>query len=123
MTNTVVASHQFKREVKPLAKKYHSLQASVNGLIAELIANPYLGTAYGNDIYKVRLADESKGSGKSGGFRVMYYHLNQTEQGIDILLMYIYDKSEVSTIKKSDAVKGLQNILKEHEREAKQSKN
>jgi len=119
MTNTVTASHQFKREVKPLAKKYHSLRSSVEDLIKDLIDNPYLGEPYGSDIYKVRVGDESKGKGKSGGFRVMYYHLNRSKGGIDILLMNIYDKSEISTIKKSEAVKMLKAILDEHEREAK----
>lgn len=119
MTNTVTVSHQFKREVKPLAKKYHSLRSSVDRLIEDLAQNPYLGTSYGNDIYKVRLANESKGTGKSGGFRVMYYHLHKSETGIDILLMNIFDKSDLSTIKKADAVKGLKSILDEYNRELK----
>lgn len=119
MNNTVSASLQFKREVKPLAKKYHSLKSSVESLVDALIKNPYLGTAYGNDIYKVRLADESKGKGKSGGFRIMYYHLNVSENGIDILLMNIYDKSEKSTIKKSEALKALKSILDEYQQQKK----
>jgi mRNA-degrading endonuclease YafQ of YafQ-DinJ toxin-antitoxin module len=43
MTNSVTASHTFKREVKPLAKKYHTLKKSVDTLIEELIEDPYLG--------------------------------------------------------------------------------
>jgi hypothetical protein len=65
-------------------------------------------------MFKVRLADESKGTGKSGGFRVLYYHLEKTENGIIILLTNIYDKSEVGTIKKHDAVKQLNDIIKEY---------
>ncbi len=111
--NNVYVSTAFKRDVKPLAKKYKTLRSSVDGLIDDLTENPYLGDAYGHDIFKVRLADESKGTGKRGGFRVMYYHLRQTETGIDILLLSIYDKSEKSTIKKADAIKLLGEILKE----------
>lgn len=66
MTNVIIASHAFKREVKPLAKKYKTLKISVDKLIEDLIKDPYLGESYGNDIYKVRLSDESKGTGKSG---------------------------------------------------------
>jgi mRNA-degrading endonuclease RelE of RelBE toxin-antitoxin system len=120
MTNIVTASHYFKRDVKPLAKKYSTLKTSVESLTEELIKNPYLGDAYGNDIYKVRLADESKGVGKSGGFRVMYYHLKKSENGIEILLMSIFDKSDKSTVKKSDAKKMLKEILLEHQKENKQ---
>jgi mRNA-degrading endonuclease RelE of RelBE toxin-antitoxin system len=117
MTNTVIVSHSFKREVKPLAKKYHTLKLSVDKLIADLILNPYLGESYGKSIYKVRLSDPSKGKGKSGGFRVMYYHLKITEDGIEILLMTIFNKSEISTLKRAEAERILKNVLLEHEKE------
>jgi len=107
MTNTVHVSPEFKRDIKPLAKKYKTLQKSVEELRDALIANPHLGVDYGAGMFKVRLADKSKGSGKSGGFRVLYYHLEKTENGITILLTNIYDKSETGTIKKQEAVKQL----------------
>jgi len=69
MTNIVLVSHAFKREAKRLLKKYVTLKTSVDGLMEDLTKNPYLGDAYGNEIYKVRLANPSKGSGKRGGFR------------------------------------------------------
>lgn len=114
MINLVEVSPEFKRDIKPLAKKYHTLRKSVEDLQKSLIENPYLGVSYGNDIFKVRLADESKGSGKSGGFRVLYYHLEKTDIGITILLTNIYDKSEIGTISKREAIKQLDNIVKEY---------
>lgn len=51
----------------------------------------------------------------------MYYHLNKREDGLEVLLMTIFSKSEKSTIKKQDAIKKLKNILIEHERESKQT--
>jgi len=117
MTNIVNVSHAFKREIKPLVKKHATLRTSIDNLIEKLSENAYLGDHYGNDIYKVRLADKSKGTGKSGGFRVMYYHLKKSDEGIEILLISIFDKSERSTIKKNDAVKKLKEILVEHNRE------
>lgn len=119
MTSSVTVSHTFKREVKPLAKKYKTLRASVDALIEDLIKNPYLGQSYGNDIYKIRLADESKGTGKSGGFRVLYYLIKRTNTGIEIILMTIFSKSERSTIKKDEASKLLKDILIEHDKEIK----
>jgi len=115
MTNSVLISNTFKRDAKPLLKKFKTLKSSIEKLIDELIKDPFSGDAYGNEIYKIRLSDPSKGGGKSGGFRVMYYHLTKTADGIEILLMFIYDKSEKSTIKKSEAIKRLKDILNEHE--------
>lgn len=115
MNNIVEVSPEFKRDIKPLAKKFHTLKKSVEELQQLLIKNPYLGDAYGNNIFKVRLADESKGSGKSGGFRVLYYHLEKRNDGILILLTNIYDKSERGTISKKDAVKQLNDIVKEYQ--------
>ncbi len=112
MSNSLLYSPEFKNNLKPLAKKYFSLKKSIKFLEEKLIENPYLGESYGEKIYKVRLSDESKGKGKSGGFRIMYYLLNETEQGTEILMLTIFDKSEVSTIKKKAAV-GLKNYILE----------
>jgi len=79
----------------------------------KLVKNPFLGESYGSNLYKIRVADESKGKGKSGGFRVLYYLAIKTEDSIDILLMTIYDKGEFDTIKKKDAELLLQKVLAE----------
>ena len=79
-----------------------------------LIEDPYLGVSYGSGMFKVRLSDKSKGSGRSGGFRVLYYHLEKTDDGVTILLTNIYDKSEIGTIKKEDAIKQLTDVIKEY---------
>lgn len=114
MNNSVKPTPEFKRDLKPLLKKYRTLKETILKLENDLILDPYLGESYGHKIYKVRISDASKGKGKSGGFRVMYYHLNITEDGIEILLLNIFDKSETSTIKKNNAVKLLDSILKEY---------
>jgi len=61
-----------------------------------------MGNSYGSNIYKVRLADESKGKGKSGGFRVITYVIEENAESTDIYLITIYDKSEESYIDKDD---------------------
>ena len=114
MTNKVEVSPEFKRDIKPLAKKYSSLKKSIEELHDNLIENPYLGVSYGGGMFKIRLADKSKGSGKSGGFRVLYYHLEKTEQGITILLTNIYNKSDIGTITKKDAINQLHDIVQEY---------
>lgn len=98
MSNAVNPTPEFKRDLKPLSKKYKTLKETILKLEQDLIENPYMGESYGQGIYKVRISDESKGKGKSGGFRVIYYHLNRTKEGIEMLLLNIFDKSETSTI-------------------------
>lgn len=70
-----------------------------------LVSNPKIGDNYGSNIYKVRLADESKGKGKSGGFRVITYVVEETTTATDIYLITIFDKSEESSINKDDIKK------------------
>jgi hypothetical protein len=80
----------------------------MRSLEEQLSQNPHLGTALGAGIYKIRIACESKGAGKSGGFRVITYVVNQTQDQTTINLISIYDKSEESTITKTD----LLNLIK-----------
>ena len=86
-------------------KKYKTLGESLAALESDLLENPQMGSSYGANIYKVRLADASKGSGKSGGFRVITYLVRELEDRTDIYLVTIFDKSEEATIKKEDVVK------------------
>ena len=98
---------QFEREMKRLSKKHHSLKADLLLLIESLRENPFQGDGLGKNCYKVRMKITSKGSGKSGGSRVI-----TCVKVIDnrVFLMSIYDKSEQSDI--SDSL--LQQILKEN---------
>ncbi|WP_333483063.1 hypothetical protein [Spirosoma telluris] len=61
---------------------------------------PATGESLGAGLYKIRLASRSKGKGKSGGFRIVTYLLTETEEGTDVYLLTIYDKSEEGSIKK-----------------------
>ncbi len=69
-----------------------------------------MGDSYGSNIYKIRLGDESKGRGKSGGFRIITYLVHETTNTTEILLITIFDKSEEATIKKQDAKKLIDTI-------------
>ncbi|MES2266338.1 MAG: hypothetical protein V4520_06245 [Bacteroidota bacterium] len=53
-------------------------------------------------MYKIRLADPSKGRGKSGGFRVITYLIEETSDSIEVYLITIFDKSEEASIDKDD---------------------
>ena len=109
MGNYVTPTDFFARKVKRLVKKFHTLQDSLYELENDLIKNPFLGKKLSNNLFKVRVADESKGKGKSGGFRVITYLINENDTSIEILLLTIYDKSEEQTIEKDE----IKEIVKE----------
>lgn len=52
---------------------------------------PETGTPLENNTYKIRLAIESKGKGKSGGARVVTYLVTES---YEVYLLTIYDKSD-----------------------------
>jgi len=54
-----------------------------------------LGVELGNGVYKVRIANGDKKSGKRGGYRVISY-LKLIDN--KLYLMYIYDKSDFSIV-------------------------
>jgi hypothetical protein len=95
MSYSVVPTDNFNREVKQLAKKHRSLKDDLKQLQKDLLENPILGTALGNNVYKIRMAITSKGKGKSGGARVISYVYVQGEQ---IFLLSIYDKSDKENV-------------------------
>lgn len=53
----------------------------------------------GNGYKKYRIAIKSKGSGKRGGARLITFDLLIQEEILNILLVCIYDKSEISNVR------------------------
>lgn len=104
MANKVKLSSHFANRYKRFAKKFTSLESDVDGLVEQLNETPMLGESLGANLYKIRLAVTSKRKGKSGGFRVITYLVTETDDGTDIYLLTIYDKSEEDSIKKSALV-------------------
>lgn len=87
----------FEKEVKRLSKRYKSIKTDLINLQNELAKDPAMGTDLGGGLRKVRMAITSKGVGKSGGARVITVFITNIEDALGLL--YIYDKSERSTIK------------------------
>ena len=96
----------FDRQLKRLAKKYHSLKKEFAALLESLEINPVQGQSLGNDCYKVRLAIASKQKGKSGGARIITNFIVSKKT---VFLISIYDKSEKGTL----TDKELQELLKD----------
>ena len=100
MSVRVDSFSEFKGRLKRLARKFRSLPDEVDALTERLTENPRQGKSLGAGLYKLRLGSASKGGGKSGGFRVITYYVEQTAEGETVYLVTIYDKSEEDSITK-----------------------
>lgn len=112
----VRVTENFKKEAKPLLKKYPSLKSELASLEIELLQNPTFGTSLGNHIYKIRLAIKSKGRGKSGGARVIsllemeFFKQESSEQQTVVNLISIYDKSELPNLSDAEIQRIIRNL-------------
>jgi len=110
MSYNIYSSDNFDKELKKLAKKYHSVRADIKTLSDLLKLDPLQGEPLGKDCYKVRMAITSKGKGKSGGSRVITC-VKIVDQ--DIYLLSIFDKSDKESIsdKELDAMLKVAGLL------------
>lgn len=95
MSYKVFALKHFQREIKFLAKKYRSIKEDLAGLVQQIQENPTAGDMLKSGLYKIRMPIQSKGKGKRGGARVIYYLITTDEE---IWLLSVYDKSEKETL-------------------------
>ena len=111
MKNKVFTTPQFDNKFKRYRKKYLSLEKEVEELVNELEINAKTGINLGGYIYKIRLASKSKGKGKSGGFRVITYYVEQKVKESEVYLITIYDKAEEANIPKEVLIKLVHRIF------------
>jgi mRNA-degrading endonuclease RelE of RelBE toxin-antitoxin system len=93
----VLYTPEFKRNLRQLAKKYRHIKSDIEPSIEALIqgktpGNIIKGIRY--EVLKVRAKNSDAKKGKSSGYRILYYHLNDK---ITILIT-IYSKTEQSDI-------------------------
>lgn len=111
MSIKVTALSYFQRKAKRLTKKFKTLDNELAKLISDLKQTPRLGKDLGAGLYKIRLASKSKGAGKSGGFRVVTYYVEQVGDEEVVYLVTIYDKSEDDSIDKEFLLDIVQDAL------------
>ena len=107
MSYEVIPTLNFEKELKKLNKKYPSLRADLSQLVKELREKPQLGSEIYKNCYKIRFAIKSKGTGKSGGGRLIT-HVKIVDKRV--FLMSIYDKSETASITDSHLKQLLQDL-------------
>lgn len=110
MRVVIETTKSFDREFKRFAKHYASFLSDMKRLTEEIKANPQLGTDLGGGVRKIRLQITSKGKGKSGGARVISLTVYAATTETTVNLLYIYDKSERSSI----SAKEIETLLKQN---------
>ena len=95
MSLKIVSLAQFTKDVKKLHKKYRRIAEDLKELEQELLNNPKSGIELGNHCYKIRLKNSSIPTGKSGGFRVVYYYVDDDS---NVYLMTMYAKSDLESV-------------------------
>jgi mRNA-degrading endonuclease RelE of RelBE toxin-antitoxin system len=99
MNVEIVLGDEFKRQFKRLAKKYPSLKDDFVTFKNDLADDPFQGINLGSGTRKVRMAIASKGKGKSGGARIITFNvILHEDDSIEITLLTIYDKGEISNV-------------------------
>lgn len=111
MGRTIRTLPEFDRRSKRLRKKYISLTSELRALVESVLKTPRQGQSLGAGLYKIRLGSASKGGGKSGGFRVITYYVEQTADGEIVYLVTIYDKAEEASIGKDELLAQLRREL------------
>jgi hypothetical protein len=112
MANLVIPTPYFEGKFKRLARKFPNLVNELENLEKELADDPKLGEPLGSNIYKIRVAAKDKSKGKSGGFRVITYLVQEFKDSSEIYLITIYDKSEDTSIPKTVLQKLVKSIFK-----------
>ena len=99
---------EFEKSLKRLSKKYKSLKDDYLVFLSELEKNPMLGDEIFPNCRKARIAIKSKGKGKRGGGRVIFYFEIIEDK---IILLFIYDKSEMENVQTAFIEQILKTIL------------
>lgn len=104
MNYRIIPQKHFLKELKRLAKKYHSLKQDLQALQNELSSNPSAGIDLGCGIRKIRMAIGSKNKGKSHGARVITYTytVNDTKGLSTSFIFMIRKRVKVLPITKSN---------------------
>lgn len=99
----------FTNRLAALAKE--SAEDVLLGIQNDLLGNPFRGSIVQGTagVRKARASDPSRGKGKRGGFRYLYYYIERAGQ---IYLLMIFNKNEQDDLN-SDQKKILASLVRE----------
>ncbi len=95
MNYKVIPTPEFIKNLKTLKKKYKNIKNDVLELANELEKNPTIGIDLGNNTFKIRIKNSDNNKGKSAGYRIITYYINDNKE---VSLVTIYSKSEKENI-------------------------
>jgi len=95
MKYKIIPTPEFIKNLKTLKKKYKNIKNDVLELANELEKNPTIGIDLGNNTFKIRIKNSDNNKGKSAGYRVITYCINDIKE---VSLVTIYSKSEKENI-------------------------
>ena len=98
MNYNVEYHDNFKKELKPLSKKYPSIKGDLQYFLDNIEKELLLADDLGGGFRKIRFNIKSKGKGKQGGARIISYEILLSTEETNIVLASIYDKSNFDSI-------------------------
>jgi hypothetical protein len=111
MENIFIPTSTFEKSYKRLKKKYNSLKTDFEDFKKEYNENPDIGDDLGGGFRKIRIAIKSKNKGKRGGARIITYNMCIKKQDNVVILVEIFDKSEIATLLNSEYETALKEFL------------
>jgi addiction module RelE/StbE family toxin len=108
----VIASPEFQRRLKALAKRYRHIRSDLQPILETLQAGNFLGEQVQGTNYtvlKLRIKNSDAQRGKSGGYRLIYQIVDSTV----IRLVLIYSKSDQEDVVADDIVTIIESLPKE----------
>jgi mRNA-degrading endonuclease RelE of RelBE toxin-antitoxin system len=99
MSYKIVLALSFKQSLKKLNKRYRRVKDDTRTAIQVLLQTPKLGVVIpgGSGIRKLRVRNTDLPKGKSGGYRLLYYVVDEPNSTIYLLLLYAKsDRADVT---------------------------
>ena len=98
MNYNIIVSDNFKKEFKPLLKKYPSLKSDLQDLLDNIENELALSTDLGGGFRKIRIKISSKNKGASGGGRIITHETIVAINATNLVFGSIYNKGDFDTI-------------------------
>jgi hypothetical protein len=105
MNLKLVITPEFAKAVKNLFKRFRFILKDLATLERELSSGEVKAVELGKNCFKARLPNSSIPTGKSGGFRIIYFYKKETT----IYLLYIYSKTDLDNIDEARLIEILKN--------------